>query len=53
MKFKKTKIVIKKTSKKEELVKILLQKAPGLFEKLPRSSMSRSETEKLAEEILK
>ena len=53
MKLKKIKIETPKISKKDELVKLLLERAPGLFEKLPRSSMSRSEAEKLAEEILK
>jgi len=48
----KKKKTARKTSKKEALVALLKDRVPSLFERMPRSSVSDTETEKLADEIL-
>lgn len=37
----------------EEIVKMLMDKIPGLFDRFPQGSLSRGSVEKLAEEIIK
>ena len=46
-------VKVPQVSKKELVVRLLLDRVPGLFDRFPQGSLSRSEVEKLVDDILK